>query len=45
MSWIKVLLYVTPVAALVYNRCAEMGMNPLFPVLGLVLGIVLEMQR
>jgi hypothetical protein len=45
MSWIKVLLLVTPVVGVLYDRCSEMGLSPALPILGLLLGVVAEMQR
>jgi len=44
-DWLKVFLYVAPVAALVLNKCKRMGLNPGFPVAGLVLGLLLELRR
>lgn len=45
MKWIKVLLYVAPLAAFVYERCLKLGLKPVLPVLGLAVGVVLELQR
>lgn len=45
MSWAKLLLYAAPISVLVCKECMRMGMKPLLPVLGLLLGIVLEMNR
>jgi hypothetical protein len=45
MSKLKLLLYAAPIAATVLNSCKKLGMNPLLPVVGLIAGIALEMQR
>lgn len=44
-EWFELLAYVVPVAALVYDQCKSMGLAPMLPIVGLALGIVLEMKR
>ena len=45
MKWAKLLLYVAPVSVLVLDKCRQMGLNPLLPVAGLVIGLVIELRR
>lgn len=44
-DWIKVLLIAAPVVATTYGQCKRAGITPGLPVLGLLIGVVLEMQR
>ena len=45
MNWASLLLYAGPLSVLVCKECMRIGMKPYLPVLGLVLGILLEMKR
>ena len=45
MNWSKVLLYAAPLSALVCKECMRVGMKPYLPVIGLLVGVMLEMKR
>jgi len=38
-------LYAVPIASVVYSQCKRAGIAPLLPVLGLLVGIVVEVNR
>lgn len=42
---LKLVLYAGPVASLVHSQCRKMGLVPALPLVGLIVGIVLEMHR
>lgn len=45
MHKVKLFLYITPIALGVLNNCKELGLNPVLPVAGLVLGLLIELNR
>lgn len=45
MSWFRLVPYVIPLAVLVWKQCGKMRISPVLPLLGLVLGLVVEEGR
>jgi hypothetical protein len=44
-KWLQVAAYAVPVASIVFQKCRRMGLSPALPLLGLLAGILLEVQR
>lgn len=44
-DWIELLFVGTPVVALVCRQCVRVGLKPLLPVAGLVIGLLIELRR
>jgi len=38
-------LYAVPIASVVYSQCKRAGIAPLLPVLGLLVGVIVEVNR
>lgn len=43
--WLRVGLYAGPIALLVFGQCKRVGLNPVFPVIGLLIGVLVELRR
>lgn len=45
MDNLKLFLYIAPIALGVLNNCKQLGLNPVLPVLGLIVGLMIELNR
>jgi hypothetical protein len=45
MSWLRLIPFTVPLVVVVWKQCDRMDISPVLPLLGLVLGLVVEEGR
>jgi hypothetical protein len=44
-DWVKLILFAGPLGALVHRQCSNAGLASTLPIIGLLIGLLLEVAR